>query len=81
MADAEAKLARFKEISNSAFDLKSALNFAKLKQEDIDNLREKVLQVDSVPKSILDHQVNANSSFKMHKKIYSFYLTFSYFHS
>lgn len=57
MSEAEANLTKFKELTEFAYNLEKALEYAKMKREDLDDLRTKVLELDNVPKSILDHQV------------------------
>lgn len=65
MSDARSMLARFKEIAALAFDLKKALKFANLEENDLKILRQKVMKVEIVPKSILDHQVRAFFCWKL----------------
>lgn len=50
-------LEKIKQISDSAYDLGKALDYANLKQADIDGFRKKVEALDIVPKNILDKQV------------------------
>lgn len=53
-------LSRFKELADSAYDLREALESANLKQDDIDRFREMVRKLEHVPKSIIDKQVKTN---------------------
>lgn len=57
MPNSGTMLKKFKEVSDSAYNLEKALNFADLTKNDLESLKEKVLKVESIPKSILDHQV------------------------
>ena len=60
MQNSEELLKKFKEVSEFAYDLEKALDFAHLTKNDLESLKEKVLKVESIPKSILDHQVGSS---------------------
>lgn len=50
-------LGKFKAISDRAYNWQKALEEANLKQNDIDEFRSRVEELENVPKTILDKQV------------------------
>lgn len=52
-------LAKFIKLSEAAYDFEKALDCAKINQNDINQFKEKVDELENVPKSLLDKQASA----------------------